>query len=263
MGEEVGDAGFRVVGHGSAELVFGDLFVGDGLDDFRAGDEHVRGVLDHEDEVGDGGGVDRASGAGAHDGGDLRDDARRENVAQKDVGVTGERHHAFLNARSAGVVETDDGSADAHGHVHHLDDLGGVGFGERAAEDGEVLSEDEDETAFDASVAGDEAIAEEFLLVHAEVVATVGDELVGLFEGAFVEEELDALAGGHLALLALRGDAGFASAGFGEGVAALQFGQFLLEVHAGDYKQRGEGCRVTDEHCGGKFTTEARRTRRK
>ncbi len=186
-----------------------------------------------------------------------------ENVAQEDVGVTGERHHAFLNARAAGVVEADDGSADAHGHVHHLDDLGGVGFGERAAEDGEVLSEDEDETAFDASVAGDEAVAEELLLVHAEVVAAVGDELVGLFEGAFVEEELDALAGGHLALLALRGDAGFASTGLGEGVAALQFGQFLLKVHAGDYKQRGEGCRVTDEHCGGKFTTEARRTRRK
>ena len=144
-----------------------------------------------------------------------------ERVAQKDVGVAGERHHAFLNARAAGVVEADDGRADAHGHVHDLDDLGGVGFGERAAEDGEVLGEDEDEAALDASVAGDEAVAEELLLVHAEVVAAVGDELVGLFEGALVEEELDALAGGHFALLVLRGAAGFASAGLGEGVAAL------------------------------------------
>ena len=30
-------------------------------------------------------------------------------------------------------------------------------------------------------------------------VAAMGDELVGLFEGAFVEQELDALAGRHLA----------------------------------------------------------------
>ena len=115
VGEEVGDAGFGVVGHGSAELVLGDLFVGDGLDDVGAGDEHVGGLIDHEDEVGDGGGVDRAAGAGSHDGGDLRDDAGGENVAQEDVGVAGERPHAFLNARAAGIVEADDGCADAHG----------------------------------------------------------------------------------------------------------------------------------------------------
>ncbi len=221
MGEEVGDAGLGVVGHGSAELVFGDLFVGDGLDDVGAGDEHVGRVLDHEDEVGDGGGVDGSSGAGAHDGGDLRDDAAGERVAEEDVGVSGEGHDAFLDAGTAGVVEADDGSADAHGGVHELDDFGGVGFGERAAEDGEVLREDEDETAFDASVAGDEAVAEELLLLHAEVGAAVRDHLVGLFEGAFVEKELDALTGRHLALLTLRCYAGFASAGLGEGVAAL------------------------------------------
>ena len=104
-----------VVGHGAAELVLGDLFVGDGLDDVGAGDEHVGGVVDHEDEVGDGGRIDGSAGAGAHDGGDLRDDAGGEGVAQEDVGVAGERHHAFLNARAAGVVEADDGRADAHG----------------------------------------------------------------------------------------------------------------------------------------------------
>ena len=86
-----------------------------------------------------------------------------------------------------------------------------------------------------------------FLLVHAEVGAAVGDEFVGLFEGAFVEQELDALAGEHLALLVLVGVALLASAGFGEGVAALEFGEFLLEVHAGDYKVRGGGGNVTGD----------------
>ncbi len=118
-------------------------------------------LLDHEDEVGDGGRVHGSAGAGAHDGGDLRDDARGERVAQEDVGVAGERLHAFLDAGAAGIVEADDGSADAHGGVHDLDDLGGVGFRERAAEDGEVLGEDEDQAAFDAAVAGDEAVAVE------------------------------------------------------------------------------------------------------
>ena len=157
--QEVRHAGLLVVRHGAAELFLGDLFVRDGLDDVGAGDEHVRGLVDHQDEVGDGRRVDRAAGARSHDGGDLRDHARGQRVAQEDVGVAGERHHAFLDARAAGVVQADDGRADLHGHVHDLDDLGGVGLGERSAEDGEVLREDEDQPAVDAAVAGDEAVA--------------------------------------------------------------------------------------------------------
>ena len=122
--------------------------------------------------------------------------------------------------------------------VHDLDDLGGVGLRQRAAEHREVLGEDEHQPAFDASVAGDEAVAVILLLVHAEVGAAMGDELVGLFEGAFVEQELDALARRHLALLVLACAAFFASAGFGQRVAALQFGQLLFQVHGRDYKQR-------------------------
>ena len=49
----------------------------------------------------------------------------------------------------------------------------GVGFRERAAEDGEVLGEDVDQAAVDAAIAGDEAVAGDDLLVHAEVAAAV------------------------------------------------------------------------------------------
>ena len=105
--DEVADAADRVVGHRSAQALFGDVFVGDGLDHVRAGDEHVAGVLHHEDEIGDGGRIDGAAGAGAHDGGDLRHDAAGQGVAQKDIGVAAEREHAFLNARAAGIVEAD------------------------------------------------------------------------------------------------------------------------------------------------------------
>ncbi len=51
----------------------------------------------------------------------------------------------------------------------------------------------------------------------------MGDELVGLFERAFVEQQQDAFAGGELALAMLAFAALCASAFFGEGVAAVEF----------------------------------------
>jgi hypothetical protein len=51
---KLGHPAFFVVGHGTAEVLEGDLFAGNRFDDLRAGDEHVAGVLDHEDIVGHG-----------------------------------------------------------------------------------------------------------------------------------------------------------------------------------------------------------------
>ena len=51
-----------------------------------------------------------------------------EGVAEEDVGVAGEGDDAFLDAGAAGVVEADDGGADAQGGVHDFDDFGGVGL---------------------------------------------------------------------------------------------------------------------------------------
>ncbi len=62
------------------------------------------------------------------------------------------------------------------------------------------------------------------------------DQLVRLFEGAFVEQELDAFAGRHLALLVFARAALLASASFGQRIAALQLRQFLFKIHARDYK---------------------------
>ena len=50
---EVRDAGGLGVHVGAAEAVLGDLLAGDRLDHVRAGDEHLRGVADHEHEVGE------------------------------------------------------------------------------------------------------------------------------------------------------------------------------------------------------------------
>ena len=88
--------------------------------------------------------------------------------------------------------------------LKRIEVLGRVKAGVLKVKDAAVLlGKDEGQAALDATVSGDEAIAVEFLLGHAEVGAAMGDQLVGLFESALVEQELDALAGGHLAFFVL------------------------------------------------------------
>src|SRR5258708_30765169 len=54
---------FRSVHRGAAEFFGRDHLVGDGLHHIGAGDEHVAGVLHHEDEVGHRRRIDVAAGA--------------------------------------------------------------------------------------------------------------------------------------------------------------------------------------------------------
>ena len=57
-------------------------------------------------------------------------DARRERVAQEDVGVAAERRDALLDPRAAGIVEPDHRRAVPERQVHHLADLLGVRLGQ-------------------------------------------------------------------------------------------------------------------------------------
>ncbi len=193
----------RVVRHRAAELFLRDFLVGHRLEHVGAGDEHVARVLHHDREVGDRRRVDGAAGARAHDRGNLRHDARRERVAEEDVGVAAERHHAFLDPRAARVVQPDDRRAELHRQIHDLHDLGGVGLRQRATEHREVLREGEDLAAADQAVARDHPVAGHDLLLHPEVAAAVRDELVDLLERARIEQQLHPLARGELAGLVL------------------------------------------------------------
>ena len=200
----VDDARLRRVHARAAEFFVGDDLVRHGFHDLGAGDIHVARILHHEDEVGHRRRIDVAARARAHDDADLRDDAGGEDVALEDIGVAGERFHALLNARAAGVENADDWSAVLHRHVLDLANLLRVRAGERAAEDGEVLGEDVDQAAVDRAPAGDDAVAGDFGFLHAEFVAAVFDEHVELLERAFVEQKLNALARRQLAFGVLR-----------------------------------------------------------
>src|SRR5206468_779653 len=89
----------------------------------------------------------------------------------------------------------------------------------------------------DHAVTGHDAVARRTVVLHAEVGATVLDEHVPLFEGVGVEQQLDALARGQLALAVLRFDALLAAAE--PGLRAL--GLELLDdvVHVGSTSRTG------------------------
>src|SRR5262249_29505690 len=82
----------------------------------------------------------------------------------------------------------------------------------RAAEDREVLAEDEHQATIDGAVACDNAVAWDALVAHAEVGRAMLDEHVPFFEGAVIEEKIDPLAGGQFALCMLRLDAALPTA---------------------------------------------------
>ena len=202
----VGDTALGVVRPRAAELLELHVLAGDRLDDVRTGDEHVRGLVDHHGEVGDGGGVDGAAGARPHDQRDLRDDARGQHVAPEDLAVEPEGDDALLDARAAGVVDADHRDAGLERQVHDLDDLLAEDLAEGPAEDGEVLREDADLATVDGAVAGDDAVAVRPPLGDAEGCRAVPGQRVGLDEGALVEQGVDALASGLLAARVLRVD---------------------------------------------------------
>uniref|UniRef100_A0A6J5ZWW6 Unannotated protein n=1 Tax=freshwater metagenome TaxID=449393 RepID=A0A6J5ZWW6_9ZZZZ len=201
----MGDARLRVVRHCAAELFKADLFAGDRLDHVGPGDEHVRALLDHQDEVCDRGRVDRAAGAGSHDQADLRDHAGAHHVAHEDVAVGAQRNDAFLDSRAARVVDADHRAADLRCEVHHLAHLLRHNFPERSAKDCEVLTEHADAAAVDRAVTGNDGVAPRAVLLHVEVGSAVPHEGVELLKRIRIEQLLDPLTGGVLAAVVLLG----------------------------------------------------------
>ena len=142
----------------------------------------------------------------------------------EDAAVARERHDTFLDAGAAAVVEADERRAGRLGEIHHLVDLLGVHLAERAAEDREVLAEDEDLAAVDRAPPGDHAVGERAVVLDPEAVRPVAGEHVELDERARVEQEVEALAGGELAPLVLAADRRLVA---GRARLFLQLGELL------------------------------------
>jgi hypothetical protein len=187
------------VGVRAAEFLHRDVLTGDRLDHIGTGDEHLAGLVDHDDEVGQRGGVHVTTRGGAHDQRDLRDHARGQDVVAEDPAVEAQRDDTLLDAGAGAVVDADQRAPGLDRQLLHLDDLLAVHLAEAAAEHRGVLAEDADLAAVDGAVAGHHAVTERPLVRQAEVGAAVPGEGVQLHEGTLVEQREDALAGGQLA----------------------------------------------------------------
>src|SRR5690606_35467260 len=130
------------------------------------------------------------------------------SVEAEDLAVLAQGDDALLDARAGRVEDADAGHAAREGVLHDLDDLLAGDLAERAAERREVLRVHGDGATVDRAHSGDDGVAVRTIAVHAEGGRAVSHILVELDEAAGIDEQLEALAGGHLALgvlLLLRG----------------------------------------------------------
>ena len=137
-----------------------DRFTSHGLDHIRAGDEHVRGATDHEDEIGQRRRVGRATRARPQDDADLRNHAGGAHVTAEDDAVTGQGGNALLDPRPAAVVEGYEGSARGVSQVHDFVDLLGMHLAQGATEGTEILRICEHPNAVDGAGSGHDPVAE-------------------------------------------------------------------------------------------------------
>src|SRR5699024_3223382 len=191
-----------------------------GLDHVGAGDEHLGGLVHHDHEVGQGGAVGVAAGAGAHDHGDLRDHTGGLDVLIEGLGDEVEGDRTVLDAGTCTLVQADEWAAGVDGQLHDLDHLLAVHLTEGAAEDGAVLGEDADLAAVDGAPAGDDAVGGRALVAQAECGGAVAGELIGFDEGGLIEHVIKSFTRGEavgrvdlLYGLFAHGEVGFRPAG--------------------------------------------------
>jgi hypothetical protein len=207
LGDEMDVSRDRRVGIGGGELFERGGLAGGGLDDIGTADEHVGVPARHDDEVGERGRVGGTAGAGTGDDGDLRNDSGGEHIAEEDLAVAGECLDAFLDARSAGVVNADDGDAGLDGEVEEVADFLGVNGTDGAAANGEILGVGGNGAAIDVSGRADDAVAGHLAFFQSEVETRVVGVHAELDERSAIEEGGEPLAGRAQALLVAFPDA--------------------------------------------------------
>jgi len=208
------------------QLLHAHVLAGDRLNHVGSGDEHLTGLVDHDHEVGEGGGVHRTARRRAHDDRNLRDHSGGLRIATENLAIFSERHNALLNASAAGIEHPDDRDAGFECEIHDLDDLFAGNLAERAAENCEVLAVDGDLATVNGAGAGNNGVAVGTTLVHAEGVRSVTHELIKFHERAVVEQLLNAFSGGFFALGVLLRDRSLAAGRHRFVVPQTKIGEF-------------------------------------
>ena len=220
------------VRRGAADFIHRAMFARDGLDDFRPRDEHLRVGLLHDDEVRQRRRIRRAARARSRDDGNLRHDAGRLHVAVENVAEALQRHFAFGNARSSGVVDADDRHAHLQRVFLHAADFLRVLVPERTALHGEILRVNRDGAPVHVPDAGDHAVARQVFSLHAEILTMMLDVHPEFHERTRLDKPRDAVARRHQPFLAAGVELFLSAAGDGFLAERFQiFNQFFLHMN--------------------------------
>ena len=116
-------AGHAHVSVSATQFLLADFLAGDGFDNVRASDEHLGGLVHHDDEVCKSGGVDVPTRAGAHDEGNLGDNAGGLRVAEENLGIQAQGHDTLVNAGTRAFVDANQWHTSFDGQIHNFDDF--------------------------------------------------------------------------------------------------------------------------------------------
>ena len=179
------------------------ILTGHGLNDVRAGNEHVRSLIHHDDVVSQSGGVRGTAGAGAHNDRNLRNHAGRTHIHTENIGKHRQGSHTLLNAGATTIVNADDRAAVLQSELLHLHNLLAVHLREGTTVHGEILRVHGNQATIHGAVTGDQTVTQRLLRLHTERGGAVAGEGIKLNERTLVQKHLDALAGGVLAACVL------------------------------------------------------------
>ena len=198
FGKEVRNARHRVMQVATTQVFRGDFLACRSLHNRGTGNKHVRGVLRHDDEVGERRPVDRTTRAGTQDDRNLRDDSRGFGGLSENSTVLCKRGDAFLDASAARIQKRNDWNSHGEGAIHEEKDLIAFHLAQCAAADREVLCINGDWATVQRTDTRDDGRTE---LAGFDIAAGVAVELA---EGAFVKQVVQALAGGLTSASMLR-----------------------------------------------------------
>ena len=179
----------------SAQILRRDLLARGGRYHRGTGDKHLTLLFHHDNQVRQGGGVDRAARAGTHDDGDLRDTSGRAGVAVENLPIAGQGVHRLLNAGAAGVAQAHHGAARLQSHVHDFADLGRVHLAQRPALGGKVLSVYKNRAPVDLAVTGNHAVGRDVLIPHTEGGTAVAHKAIHLCKSAGIHQQFNPFTG--------------------------------------------------------------------
>ena len=189
--------------HSAAQLFLGNFFTGNGFNNRRSGNEHLRSVLYHVDKVGQSRAVNSAACGRSHDSRNLGDNAGRNGVVEEQFAIAAQSVNSFLDTSSAGVIQTNARCAHLQSQILYFGDLVGMHFTQGTTFYGEVLCEYINQTTVNSAVTSGYAFTRQVLFLLAEVSAAMTNETVQFYERTFIHQCSNSFASGHFSFFML------------------------------------------------------------